>query len=295
MNQDHLRITLIRSESSSSEPWCPSTKLALKLFLTVRLSAAVWSTVADCDETFNYWEPMHFLLYGKGFQTWEYSPKYGLRSYLYILLHLLPAWLYDRIVSPHRMYVFYFVRCLLGCACAASETYFVRGVRREYGPNVARLALAFLLTSAGVFVASTAFLPSSSSMYLTLLSYGAWYNGDLELAVLFTAMSFFLSWPFAALVGLPIALDIVFRRKRVVFFIRWCVISTVTILVPQIFLDSSFYGRIVAAPFNIIAYNMLTSHGPDLYGTEPWHFYILNGILNFNVVFLLSLVAWPGM
>ena len=59
----------IRSESSSSEPWCPSTTLALKLFLTARLSAAVWSTVADCDETYNYWEPMHFLLYGKGFQV----------------------------------------------------------------------------------------------------------------------------------------------------------------------------------------------------------------------------------
>ena len=44
-------------------------KLSLKLFLTVRLSAAVWSTVADCDETYNYWEPMHFLLYGKGFQV----------------------------------------------------------------------------------------------------------------------------------------------------------------------------------------------------------------------------------
>ena len=90
---------------------------------------------------------------------------------------------------------------MLGCACAASETYFVHGVRREYGPNVARLALAFLLTSAGMFSASTAFLPSSSSMFLTLLSYGAWFNRDFELAVLFTAMSAFLSWPFAALVG----------------------------------------------------------------------------------------------
>ena len=77
----------------------------------------------------------------------------------------------------------------------------MHGVRREYGPNVARLAIAFLLTSAGMFAASTAFLPSSSSMCLTLLSYGAWFNGDLGLAVLFTAMSAFLSWPFAALVG----------------------------------------------------------------------------------------------
>ena len=62
--------SLTRSESSSSEPWCPSMKDSLKLFLTVHcLSAAFWSTVSDCDETFNYWEPMHFLLYGKGFQV----------------------------------------------------------------------------------------------------------------------------------------------------------------------------------------------------------------------------------
>ena len=51
-----------------------------------------------------------------------------------------------------------------------------RDVLREYGPNVARLALDFPLTS---------------YLCLTLLSYGAFYNGDCELAVLFTAISFF--------------------------------------------------------------------------------------------------------
>jgi len=30
------------------------------------------------------------LLYGSGFQTWEYSPTYGIRSYAYLLLHILP-------------------------------------------------------------------------------------------------------------------------------------------------------------------------------------------------------------
>ena len=42
---------------------------------------------------------------------------------------------------------FYLLRCLLGWVCAEAETYFVRGVRREYGPNVARLALSFLLSA----------------------------------------------------------------------------------------------------------------------------------------------------
>jgi alpha-1,2-mannosyltransferase len=73
--------------------------------------------------------------------------------------------------------------------------------RREFGPNAARVTLGFLLLSAGLFISGTAFLPSSTSMYLTMLSYGAWYNRDFKLAVFFTAMSAFLSWPFAALIG----------------------------------------------------------------------------------------------
>lgn len=43
------------------------------------MSAGIWSTIADCDEVFNYWEPLHLLLYGSGFQTWEYSPLYAIR------------------------------------------------------------------------------------------------------------------------------------------------------------------------------------------------------------------------
>ena len=37
--------------------------------------------VPDCDEVFNYWEPLHFLHHGFGLQTWEYAPEFSLRSY----------------------------------------------------------------------------------------------------------------------------------------------------------------------------------------------------------------------
>ena len=95
--------------------------------LTVRVLSAFYSNISDCDETFNYWEPvraphtlapprslghycsgtrcsctrievhasrpplqLHYLLHGTGFQTWEYSPVHGIRSYAYIALHSLP-------------------------------------------------------------------------------------------------------------------------------------------------------------------------------------------------------------
>jgi hypothetical protein len=40
---------------------------------------------------FNFWEPLHYLDQGHGFQTWETSPTYALRSWAYVLLHLFPA------------------------------------------------------------------------------------------------------------------------------------------------------------------------------------------------------------
>jgi alpha-1,2-mannosyltransferase len=35
--------------------------------------------------------------------------------------------------------------------------------------------------------------------------------------------------------------------------------------------------------------------GPDIFGTEPWWFYFLNGILNFNVLFLAALISLPAL
>ena len=67
---------------------------------------------------YNYWEPAHQLLYGQGLQTWEYDPRFALRSYLYILLHLVPGWLYATFAQPNPMLVFYFLRFLFGLICA---------------------------------------------------------------------------------------------------------------------------------------------------------------------------------
>ena len=176
----------------------------------MRLSSAVWSGISDCDETYNYWEPAHQLLYGQGMQTWEYDPQFALRSYFYIILHLVPGWAYAAFAQPNPMLVFYFLRFLLALVCAFCEVwyggfetycqfkfcfqvYFYRGVLCEFGANVGRLCLGVMVTSAGMFISSTALLPSTTSMYFTLLSMGAWFQHHYKLAIFFTACSTFLS------------------------------------------------------------------------------------------------------
>jgi alpha-1,2-mannosyltransferase len=57
------------------------------IFLVANIAAALFAPIQDCDETFNYWEPTHYLSHGYGLQTWEYSPDFAIRSWLYIALH----------------------------------------------------------------------------------------------------------------------------------------------------------------------------------------------------------------
>lgn len=73
----------------------PPTPFAVKpigafyVFLVANILAAIYAPIQDCDETFNYWEPTHYLSHGYGLQTWEYSPVYAIRSWLYIAIHAL--------------------------------------------------------------------------------------------------------------------------------------------------------------------------------------------------------------
>lgn len=88
------------------------------------------------------------------------------------------------------------------------------------------------------------------------------------------------------MLGVPIAFDMVFMKKLYKDFIQWSAISAVVILGPMVAIDSSYFGNIVIAPWNIIKYNVLGGTGSELYGTEPFSFYIINGFLNFNIIWV---------
>lgn len=75
-------------------------------------------------------------------------------------------------------------------------------------------------------------------------------------------------------------------KKMYQDFALWSTVSAATVLLPMTIIDSLHYGRIVVAPWNIIKYNVLGGAGPNLYGTEPFSYYFINGFLNFNIVWV---------
>lgn len=100
---------------------------------------------------------------------------------------------------------------------------------------------------------------------------------------------------FVLLSRLPIAIEMLMHRRKWGKFIKWVIISAVVIGIPMVWVDSLYFGKFVAAPLNIILYNVFTSHGPNLYGTESFTYYIINGFLNFNFVFIGALFAPLGL
>ncbi|EKD18667.1 Alg9-like mannosyltransferase [Drepanopeziza brunnea f. sp. 'multigermtubi' MB_m1] len=291
----------------------PPTPFAVKplgafyVFFIANIIAALYAPIQDCDETFNYWEPTHFLSHGYGLQTWEYSPDYAIRSWLYIILHALIGNIRRLLPFSTKMGEFYFIRYILAFVCALSQTIMFRVVNNTLNPRIALFFMMAMVFSPGMFHASASFLPSSFAMYMTMLGMAQFMNwrGGLKTAqgIFCFAIGGILGWPFAMALSAPFLFEeVVFAFlsskdaliDAVMRFIRG-IVAALIVLLFEFAISGFFYKKLVVVPFNIVFYNMFSEpgKGPEIYGTEPWHFYIRNLLLNFNIWFILACLSLP--
>ncbi|KAI0308111.1 asparagine-linked glycosylation 9 protein isoform a [Multifurca ochricompacta] len=315
----HTGILQDQLRRAARPPWVPSFSVAVRVLLIFRVTAAMYSNLQDCDEVFNYWEPLHYLYKGSGFQTWETSPQYAIRSWAYTLLWLLPSnVLFWVLHETGKRPAFFFVRALLGTLSTICEAKLYDTVRLKINNRVARYMLFMLAANAGMWNASTALLPSSFAMYTTMLALSHGFippsNQDSQRtlkAVMFFALGAVLGWPFALALALPFVFEELFvfgvdhvsakdrftwqlnRGIRLVL----CGAVAALIPIPIVVIDSYFYGKVTAVFWNIVKYNVFSdaSRGPGLYGTEPWYYYFLNLSLNFNILLPMALFSLPAL
>ncbi|KAH9723038.1 Dol-P-Man:Man(6)GlcNAc(2)-PP-Dol alpha-1,2-mannosyltransferase [Citrus sinensis] len=225
----------------------------------LRYMSATTNIIHDCDEVFNYWEPLHYLLYKSGFQTWEYSSEFALRSYLYILFHELvgrPAsWLF----AEDKVRVFYAVRLFLGLLSVTTDAVLVVALSRKYGRRLASYTLAMLCLTSGCFFASTSFLPSSFSMYAISLASGFFLLEKYAMAVAVSAAGVILGWPFSILAFLPVVFYSLARRFKQAFLAGAA--TSVTLLALSVFVDYQYYRRWASSVLNLVVYNVVGGAG----------------------------------
>ncbi|KAL4977285.1 Alg9-like mannosyltransferase family-domain-containing protein [Aspergillus desertorum] len=266
--------------------------------------AAFLAPIQDCDEVFNFWEPAHYLDHGYGLQTWEYSPVYAIRSWLYIALHGIVGKLGSFVVNS-KSSEFYFVRFFLAMICAACQTRLYSAICQTLSPRIGLLFLMIVVVSPGMFHASVAFLPSSFAMYASMLGLAAfldWRGGQKTAqGIMWFGLGAIVGWPFAGALLLPLLFEEIVvgflsgKMQKVFFDVLNGALGCLAILAVEIAVDFVFLRKLTVVPWNIVAYNVFggEGRGPDIFGTEPWTFYVRNLLLNFNVWFIFAISAAP--
>jgi alpha-1,2-mannosyltransferase len=122
---------------------------------------------------------------------------------------------------------------------------------------------------------------------------GFWLRSKYNWAVYVVALSALFSWPFSVALGIPLAVDILVRRRKFTTFVFYAIESFVIINLVQGAFDLYFYGTPKFAWFNILTYNVFSAKGPDLYGVEPVSFYLKNLTVNFGPIWILGLFSIP--
>lgn len=266
------------------------------LNLAIRVYCGLFMIISDCDETYNYWEPLNLLLRGFGKQTWEYSPDYAIRSYAYLIPYYIVGYPLGFFSS---IYQFYGIRLIaLAGVTSICEIWLYFSVCRNFNEKVGNWWLFLSSIAPGMSHASIALLPSSFAMQCTMLAAAngldAITTGDLNKYVV-TIFWYLLGgidgWPFALALGIPFGLLTLFHFN--LNTIKNCILVLITIIVPIITFDSFMYSKLVIVPLNIVTYNVFggEGEGPDIFGVEDLSYYILNLLLNFNFVAILGYIG----
>ncbi|KAF8300341.1 putative dolichyl-P-Man:GDP-Man5GlcNAc2-PP-dolichyl alpha-1,2-mannosyltransferase [Trypanosoma cruzi] len=282
--------------------------------------AAVFLPVADCDETFNFVEPIHQLLYGSGLQTWENCPLYALRSWLFTWIYASPALLMSGMPSPRSVDVYFFNRICHGRMACLSELFLVYSVRKAISGRAAAVTLALLLFNYPILHAAVSALPTSFTMINYFMALGFWLRSGHRSArdkntpavastgrhtgtsrrrrseshhfsvfgtVFFAVFACAVVWPFAGFAVLPMALDLIVRHPKASVV---SLLLAIALIIPlAVGLDTLYYCRVTWSAWNLVRYNL--KGGAELYGVEPWYYFIKNLLLNAHVLFLAGVVA----
>lgn len=272
----------------------------------------ITSIISDCDETFNYWEPLNLLVRGFGKQTWEYSPEYSIRSWAFLLPIYGLLYPLNKLIDFDADWNFYITRALLGLGSFLLESSLHHEIANTLSPKVANFWLIFQLFSPGWFHSSVELLPSSVAMllYLGSIKYALRYlsrnsTSSFRASLTFNVIAGVIGWPFVLVLSVPLCLHYLFTHRLIVTmrtaFDSAVIITAITTVVFAI--DSIFYGKFAPVSWNIFWYNVLNADeesGPNIFGVESWSYYLFNMFLNFPLpVLALSLIGmfhlrlWP--
>ncbi|OAV97786.1 hypothetical protein, variant 1 [Puccinia triticina 1-1 BBBD Race 1] len=282
------------------------------VYLFRLLNALLCRTYFQPDEFYQALEPAHRLVFGYGFQAWEWRPSPdgatgGIRSPILPLLFVPGYSLLSLLRLDHTRLIIFLPKLVQAGIATATDlaTYSLASVLLT--PTYAATALACSLTSLFNAYAGVRTFSNSLETALTAsaLAYWPWNAHEIP-----------HSWANLSLSILLIALSVIVRPSAILFWsvlgytllkkstgeARMDVMALVAVLgvtsaLACLLIDSSFYGLVTFTPLNFIRQNVLNDLS-TFYGVNRWHFYFTQAFtfVNFSmfptvILGMLSLIT----
>ena len=256
------------------------------LLLMSRLMSGFLHLPSCADETFNYLEPLAYLDIGKGLQTWEYSPEFALRPWLFLEV-------FNFAMLPFSIHMLRVLCLHVGIALLWFHAE-LRVADAIYGREGLRMANWYMLLSAcspGPIFAASQFLPSTIFAILQMWSVSFFLRDQWGRAVATGVASCLLPGnPIVGLVYVPFLLQCL-RRGRLVRCLTSGVVVCCLCFVTMAWMDHRRYGSMTFSIYNWFKYNVLNNHS-GRFGSSPLWYYGANFVLNFPLAAPLAAWGW---
>ncbi|EQC29704.1 hypothetical protein SDRG_12704 [Saprolegnia diclina VS20] len=255
-----------------------------------RLANALFvRTYFNPDEFWQSSEVAHHLVYGYGYLTWEWQPDAQLRGYAHPALFAALYKILQLLGLDTPWAVAYAPRLLQGLIAAVGDVFLYKLAFVYVGETAAKWALFSQLTSWFAFYTLVRTYSNSIEAVCTTVALAYWpWSFQTDRAKMD------LYWRRAAWGLSAAALGVVFRPTNAVLWVflgaRLLLASPakltllVNVVAPigavaiaaMLVIDRIGYGAWTFVPLNFVRFNVL--EGKDaLYGTHPWHWYLLAG------------------
>ncbi|KAF1765545.1 hypothetical protein GCK72_005497 [Caenorhabditis remanei] len=193
---------LYHPENVPDDDWQPSAGVVIKLLLSVRISAALWSSIDTKTEVFGFYEGLHRLLYGDGFNTWELLDNTNYYSRVFLIwIYSIPASIFVNCFGDSKIVVFTCVRLMTGLLCLLGEYYAFYAISKRINVATGRYFLLFTILSPGMFHASVTFSDLSFTMICTFYFIAAFLDEQWVVCIISLLFAVFFGTPFIFVLG----------------------------------------------------------------------------------------------
>jgi len=253
---------------------------------------ACWNAEFSVEqgEAGNYWEALHYMLYGTGVQNFEWSKEYAIRSPLLVAPLAVLAW--PKFLLPlSKLQVLFVLRFSMSLVGSVLLYKFANSLRSRHGNGTSVLTMLLASFNHGIALAMGRLGVDSFTMILHMAVLWHWLDRRIVSLIWLCAITVYLRLNFVVVAScLAVDIFLFHREKKFSSAVSWAsylarhtILAMATVGMMIFLTDSLWYGRLTFSWFNFLHFNIMRQ-GSDHFGRMSILFYVDKLLLDNNLM-----------